>query len=101
MIKRAALIGLGTMGPGIAARLSRGGLDVTAYDVSPGAIERARGMLDLAGGVLDRLDIEAPGTGAGKVRFVETIAEAVDGAELVIENVPENIDINAQTYRDI
>ncbi|RUU81314.1 3-hydroxyacyl-CoA dehydrogenase family protein, partial [Mesorhizobium sp. M7A.T.Ca.TU.009.01.1.2] len=45
MIKRAALIGLGTMGPGIAARLSRGGLDVTAYDVSPGAIERARGML--------------------------------------------------------
>ncbi|RVA97567.1 3-hydroxyacyl-CoA dehydrogenase family protein, partial [Mesorhizobium sp. M7A.F.Ca.CA.004.01.1.1] len=27
MIKRAALIGLGTMGPGIAARLSRGVLD--------------------------------------------------------------------------
>nr|WP_245475884.1 5-formyl-3-hydroxy-2-methylpyridine 4-carboxylate 5-dehydrogenase [Mesorhizobium sp. M7A.F.Ca.US.006.01.1.1] len=101
MIKRAALIGLGTMGPGIAARLSRGGLDVTAYDVSPGAIERARGMLDLAGGVLDRLDIKVPGTGAGSVRFVETIAEAVDGAELVIENVPENIDIKAQTYRDI
>ncbi|TIW92236.1 MAG: 3-hydroxyacyl-CoA dehydrogenase family protein, partial [Mesorhizobium sp.] len=38
---------------------------------------------------------------AGSVRFVETIAEAVDGAELVIENVPENIDIKAQIYRDI
>jgi 5-formyl-3-hydroxy-2-methylpyridine 4-carboxylate dehydrogenase len=101
MIKRAALIGLGTMGPGIAARLSRGGLDVAAYDVSDAAVERARGMLDMAGGVLDRLDIKAPASGAGVVRFVGTIAEAVDAAELVIENVPENIDTKAETYRAI
>ncbi|AZO01498.1 3-hydroxyacyl-CoA dehydrogenase family protein [Mesorhizobium sp. M9A.F.Ca.ET.002.03.1.2] len=101
MIKRAALIGLGTMGPGIAARLSRGGLDVAAYDVSDAAVERARGMLDMAGGVLDRLDIRAPASGTGAVRFVQTIAEAVDAAELVIENVPENIDIKAETYRAI
>ncbi|TIO10521.1 5-formyl-3-hydroxy-2-methylpyridine 4-carboxylate 5-dehydrogenase [Mesorhizobium sp.] len=101
MIKRAALIGLGTMGPGIAARLSRGGLDVAAYDVSDVAVERARGMLDMAGGVLDRLDIKAPASGVGAVRFVGTIAEAVDAAELVIENVPENIDIKAETYRAI
>ncbi|RUV30685.1 MULTISPECIES: 5-formyl-3-hydroxy-2-methylpyridine 4-carboxylate 5-dehydrogenase [unclassified Mesorhizobium] len=101
MIKRAALIGLGTMGPGIAARLSRGGLDVAAYDVSDVAVERASGMLDIAGAILDRLDIKAPASGAGTVRFVRTLAEAVDGAELVIENVPENIDIKAETYRAI
>lgn len=101
MIKRAALIGLGTMGPGIAARLSRGGLDVAAYDVSDVAVERASGMLDIAGAILDRLDITAPASGAGTVRFVRTLAEAVDGAELVIENVPENIDIKAETYRAI
>jgi 3-hydroxybutyryl-CoA dehydrogenase/5-formyl-3-hydroxy-2-methylpyridine 4-carboxylate dehydrogenase len=99
MIKRAALIGLGTMGPGIAARLSRGGLDVAAYDVSDVAVERASGMLDIAGAILDRLDIKAPASGAGTVRFVRTLAETVDGAELVIENVPENIDIKAETYR--
>ncbi|PAP91658.1 5-formyl-3-hydroxy-2-methylpyridine 4-carboxylate 5-dehydrogenase [Mesorhizobium wenxiniae] len=101
MIKRAALIGLGTMGPGIAARLSRGGLDVAAYDVSDVAVERASGMLDIAGAILDRLDIKAPASGAGTVRFVRTLAETVDGAELVIENVPENIDIKAETYRAI
>ncbi|TIX56818.1 MAG: 3-hydroxyacyl-CoA dehydrogenase family protein [Mesorhizobium sp.] len=101
MIKRAALIGLGTMGPGIAARLSRGGLDVAAYDVSAVAVERASGMLDIAGAILDRLDIKEPASGAGTVRFVRTLAEAVDGAELVIENVPENIDIKAETYRAI
>ena len=101
MIKRAALIGLGTMGPGIAARLARGGLEVRAHDISRAAVERARDMLDVADGVLDRLDIKAPPSGAGTVRLVPTIAEAVDGAELVIENVPENIDIKAETYRAI
>ncbi|PSJ58961.1 5-formyl-3-hydroxy-2-methylpyridine 4-carboxylate 5-dehydrogenase [Pseudaminobacter soli (ex Li et al. 2025)] len=101
MIKRVALIGLGTMGPGIAARLSRGGLDVAAYDVSQAAIDRARSMLEIAGGALDRLGIEAPTGGAGTVSFVASIAEAVEGADLVIENVPENIDIKAETYRAV
>jgi 3-hydroxybutyryl-CoA dehydrogenase/5-formyl-3-hydroxy-2-methylpyridine 4-carboxylate dehydrogenase len=101
MIKRVALIGMGTMGPGIAARLSRGGLEVNVYDVSQGSLDRARGMLDIAGGVLDRLDIEPPSSGAGGVHFVSAIAEAVDRVELVIENVPENIEIKAATYREI
>ena len=42
MIQRIAIIGLGTMGPGMAARLARGGLQVVAYDVAPAAIERGR-----------------------------------------------------------
>ena len=101
MIKRVALIGLGTMGPGIAARLARGGLDVAAHDVAPAAVEKAKAMLGIAGGVLDRLGIEAPSDRAGSVRFAESLAEAVEGADLVIENVPENIDIKAETYRAI
>jgi 3-hydroxybutyryl-CoA dehydrogenase/5-formyl-3-hydroxy-2-methylpyridine 4-carboxylate dehydrogenase len=101
MIARAALIGLGTMGPGIAARLARGGIDVTAYDLSEAAIERAKSMLGTIDGVLDRLDIAAPEKGAGTIRFTSSLAEALEGAELVIENVPENIDIKAQVYRAV
>jgi len=101
MIRRAALIGLGTMGPGIAARLARGGIDVAAHDPSAAAIERAHAMLDTINGVLDRLEIAAPATGAGKATFAGTLAEAVAGAELVIENVPENIDTKASLYRAI
>ena len=55
MIRRIAIIGLGTMGPGMAARLARGGLQVAAYDVAPTAIERARSMLGAAETVLDAL----------------------------------------------
>lgn len=101
MIRRVAIIGMGTMGPGMAARLARGGLQVTAYDLAPAAIERARTMLAAAEGVLDALAIAPPSAGAGKVRFTDDIGDAVSGADLVIENVPENIAIKAEVYRKI
>ncbi len=101
MIQRIAIIGLGTMGPGMAARLARGGLHVTAYDVAPAAIERARSMLGVAETVLDSLGVAAPSAGAGSVRFTDDIGDAVAGADLVIENVPENISIKAEVYRAI
>lgn len=101
MIQRIAIIGQGTMGPGMAARLARGGLHVTAYDVAPAAIERARSMLGIAETVLDTLGVAAPSAGAGSVRFTDDIGDAVAGADLVIENVPENISIKAEVYRTI
>jgi 5-formyl-3-hydroxy-2-methylpyridine 4-carboxylic acid 5-dehydrogenase len=58
-------------------------------------------VLEMANGVLDRLGIAAPEAGAGTVRFAPDMAEAVKGADLVIENVPEDIAIKAQTYRAI
>jgi 3-hydroxybutyryl-CoA dehydrogenase/5-formyl-3-hydroxy-2-methylpyridine 4-carboxylate dehydrogenase len=101
MIRNIAIIGMGTMGPGMAARLARGGLQVTAYDVAPAAIERARTMQGVAEGVLDSLGIAAPAAGAGTVHFTDDLADAVAGADLVIENVPENIAIKAEVYRKI
>lgn len=101
MIRRVAIIGLGTMGPGMAARLARGGLDVVAHDVAPAAIERAKSMLATAGTVLDSLGIAPPAAGAGTVHFADDLATAVSGADLIIENVPENESIKADVYRRI
>lgn len=101
MIRRVGLIGLGTMGPGIAARLARGGLTVCAFDTAPEAADRARGLIDLATGVMDQLGIAQPGGEAGEIIFASSVAEAVDGADLIIENVPENRDIKIETYRAI
>jgi 5-formyl-3-hydroxy-2-methylpyridine 4-carboxylic acid 5-dehydrogenase len=100
-IRTIAVVGLGTMGPGIAARLARGGIDVAAFDTAPAAVERARAMLPVADGVLDNLGIDAAGSGAGSVRFAENLADCVSGADLVIENVPEDEAIKAAVYRDI
>ena len=101
MIRNVAIIGLGTMGPGMAARLARGGLQVVAYDVAPAAIERARPLLGVAETVLDALGIAPPSAGVGTVRFTDDIGDAVSGADLVIENVPENILVKTEVYRTI
>lgn len=101
MIKRVAIIGMGTMGPGMAARLAKGGIDVTAYDIAPQAIERARAMLGPADAVLEALGVTASSAQPGSVRFTDDIETAVAGADLVIENVPESIDVKAAVYGKI
>jgi len=101
MIQRVAIIGLGTMGPGMAARLARGGIEVAAYDIAPAAIERARSMMVASDGVLDALGIAATPDSAGSVRFTDSIEDVVAGADLVIENVPEKEEIKADVYRKI
>ena len=59
-VRRAAVIGTGTMGPGMGAVLARAGIETALYDVSDEALERAKGGVTMAEGVLDRL--EAPRT---------------------------------------
>jgi 3-hydroxybutyryl-CoA dehydrogenase/5-formyl-3-hydroxy-2-methylpyridine 4-carboxylate dehydrogenase len=95
---RIAVIGAGSMGPGMAARLARGGHDVAVWDVSPAALRRAESLLPTIGEVLDALGLDKLG---GGVRFANSLADAVAGADLVIENVPESVDIKAALYRDL
>jgi 3-hydroxybutyryl-CoA dehydrogenase/5-formyl-3-hydroxy-2-methylpyridine 4-carboxylate dehydrogenase len=93
-----AIIGMGSMGPGMAARLARGGHAVRAFDVAPAAIERAQAMLPMIAGALDGLGIDEQG---GTVTFHDSFAATVADAALVIENVPEKVEIKAQVYRDL
>jgi 3-hydroxybutyryl-CoA dehydrogenase/5-formyl-3-hydroxy-2-methylpyridine 4-carboxylate dehydrogenase len=99
MIRSVALLGLGTMGPGIAARLARGGLTVAAYDSAPAQYPKAEAMLPAIRGVLDRLEVvQRPG---GALRFADNLADALAGADLVIENIPEDEALKAALYRNI
>ena len=56
-LNRATILGTGTMGPGMGAVLARAGLQVKLFDVSPDALERAKGMVGMVEGVLDRLEV--------------------------------------------
>ena len=97
---RAAIIGTGTMGPGMAATLARGGLDVRCFDTSAAARERVPGEADVARGVLERIG-GAAAAEPGTVTVHGDLAEAVDGADLVIEAVPENAEIKAAVFADL
>ncbi|MGH2986699.1 MAG: 3-hydroxyacyl-CoA dehydrogenase NAD-binding domain-containing protein [Solirubrobacterales bacterium] len=97
-IKRAAVIGTGTMGPGMGAVLERAGIEVALYDVSEEAVERARKGVDLARGVLERLEVER--VDGGDIRFETDLAAALDGADLVLEAVPEKLELKQEVFAD-
>jgi 3-hydroxyacyl-CoA dehydrogenase len=96
-VRRAAVIGTGTMGPGMGAVLARAGIETVLYDVSAEALERAKAGVQMAEGVLDRL--EAPAADGGSVRFETELAAALDGVELVVEAVPEKLELKHEIFR--
>lgn len=95
-IRRAAVIGTGTMGPGMGAVLARAGIETALYDVSAEALERAKAGVQMAARVLDRL--EAPTADGGSVHFQTELAAALDGAELVVEAVPEKLELKHEIF---
>ncbi len=93
---KVAIMGTGTMGPGMGAVCARAGMQVAMYDVSADAIERAKAGYDMAWGVLDRL--EAPVVPGGSVRYASDVAGALDGAEFVMEAIPEKLDLKKSEF---
>jgi 3-hydroxybutyryl-CoA dehydrogenase/5-formyl-3-hydroxy-2-methylpyridine 4-carboxylate dehydrogenase len=84
------------MGPGIGAVLARTGIQTALYDVSPEALERAKAGAELAAGVLERLD--AAKEDGGSLRFEADLDAALDGANFVIEAVPEKLELKHEVF---
>jgi 3-hydroxybutyryl-CoA dehydrogenase/5-formyl-3-hydroxy-2-methylpyridine 4-carboxylate dehydrogenase len=96
---KAAVIGLGTMGPGICATLARAGMTVTAYDVSADQRAKTPELSKQADGVLAALGV-ADRTKA-PITVADSLAAACAGAGLVIETVPEKLDIKQAVFKEI
>lgn len=99
MPKISAVIGSGSMGPGIAALLARYGSEVRLNDISEEALTRAEQVCAGATRALDQLDV--PVTPGGSVSFELDQTKALEGADLVIEAIPERIDLKKQVLRQI
>jgi 3-hydroxybutyryl-CoA dehydrogenase/5-formyl-3-hydroxy-2-methylpyridine 4-carboxylate dehydrogenase len=91
---------MGTMGPGIAATLARGGLAVRAFDTSAEALSKAEGAVKIANGVLDSLGMEQRGT-ATAITYHSALAEAVRDVDLIVESVPEKLEIKTAVFREL
>ncbi len=97
-LNRAAVLGTGTMGPGMGAVLARAGLEVTLFDVKPEALERAQGMVSMVEGVLDRLEVPKHD---GSLSYESDRAAALDGVDVVAEAVPEQLELKRQLFVEI
>jgi 5-formyl-3-hydroxy-2-methylpyridine 4-carboxylic acid 5-dehydrogenase len=98
-IKNAAVIGLGTMGPGISATLARAGMAVSAFDADPAKRLKAEPAFAAAATVLTALAV--PDHSAAAIKVHDSLAACVAGADLVIETVPEDLDLKIRVFRDI
>jgi 3-hydroxybutyryl-CoA dehydrogenase/5-formyl-3-hydroxy-2-methylpyridine 4-carboxylate dehydrogenase len=79
------------------AVLARAGLKVALYDVSAEALERAKGGVQVADGVLDRL--EAPKREEGSVRFTDDLGDALTDVDLVLEAISEKLELKQDIFR--
>ena len=96
-IKRVAVIGCGTVGASWAALFLGHGLDVAAYDPSPGAEERLQSFVDHA---LDQL-AELGTREKGELRFSGDLTDVLGAADFVQENVPEDETLKRRMLADI
>ncbi|MGW2086150.1 3-hydroxyacyl-CoA dehydrogenase family protein [Streptomyces sp. NPDC001880] len=98
-----AVVGLGTMGTGIAEVLARAGHEVIGIDISDAAARRAVAALEASTArAVRRERITEKERGDVLARF-RTFADlrAASEAELVIEVVPESYEIKQQVFREL
>ncbi|MCE6997871.1 3-hydroxyacyl-CoA dehydrogenase NAD-binding domain-containing protein [Saccharothrix sp. S26] len=97
------VVGLGTMGAGIAEVLARTGTTVVAVDVDEAGLARGRGHLDhstdraVAGGKLSADERDAT---LARISYATSL-DALAGVDLVIEAVPERIELKAAVFAEL
>jgi carnitine 3-dehydrogenase len=98
--KRLAVIGTGVIGSAWAARALARGLDVSAWDPAPGAEARLRSAINNAWPALQRVGLAA-GASRRRLRFASSLQAAVQGADYVQENGPEDEDLKRSLLAEI
>jgi 3-hydroxybutyryl-CoA dehydrogenase len=103
-IKKIAIIGLGTMGPGLAEVFLQAGYRVTGYDLDPAAATKCgqviEGMLAtmIEFNLVSRQEASAA---MANIDYADSLKSAVSGAQIIIEAVSENRKIKQDIYEQI
>jgi 3-hydroxybutyryl-CoA dehydrogenase len=103
MIKTVALIGSGFMGIQIATRAVLHGSSVRIYDLKKEALEKARNDIKL---ILDVCSLDGEFKGDPekyhkRVSYYSSLAEAVKDTDLIIEIVPESLELKREVFAQL
>ncbi|KKF40113.1 3-hydroxybutyryl-CoA dehydrogenase [Halorubrum saccharovorum] len=99
-----AILGAGTMGHGIAQVSAMGGHDVRLRDLETEIVEAGLDAIEsnLDGGVeRDKLTPSEAESARSRIIGTTSLPEAVTGADLVVEAVPEELPIKHDTVTDV
>ncbi len=101
-VKRIAVLGAGTMGHGIAQVAALAGLEVALQDVDTDVLERARTRIhdNLDKGVArGKVELAARDAALSRLHLTAILEEAADGADVVVEAVPEKLELKRDLFR--
>ena len=96
----AAVVGGGVIGGGWVARLIQNGVDVQVFDPDPEAPRKFEAVMANADHAIAKLTM-APMPTPGRLHFAASIADAVAAAELIVEAVPERLEVKHAVYAEI
>lgn len=100
-VEKVAVIGSGLMGRGIAHVAALGGYRTTMVDVSAEILEKAMGNIrkEMEKGVsIGKLAADAKDAALGRLVVGTNLEEAARDADLVIEAIPEDMKLKAETF---
>ena len=102
-IKKIAVLGAGTMGPGIAQTYAMGGYEVTMWTRSESTREKAIASLHSQLNTFEEegLLTESKDVILGRIKFELTVEEAVKGADFIQETIVEKKDAKEALYAEL
>lgn len=103
-IKKIAVIGLGTMGPGLVEAFAQAGCRVTGFDANPEAAEGCRKVIQAILETLDEFDMisrEQAQAVTASIAYADSLEAAVRDAQIVIEAISENPQAKQEIYAQI
>jgi len=100
MVLNAAVIGGGVIGAGWVARLLHNGVNVAVFDPAADAKQKIDAVLANAALAANKLS-DVPARTPGKLNYCDTTEQAVMDAELIVEAVPEQLELKQSVYSQI
>jgi 3-hydroxybutyryl-CoA dehydrogenase len=101
-IRRVAVIGAGTMGRGIAHATAQAGYETTLFDAVSGVPERARVEIEATlekGVARGKVTAAEKAATLDRIRLETDLARVVENADLVVEAVPEKLELKRDLFR--
>ncbi|MCW4037075.1 MAG: 3-hydroxyacyl-CoA dehydrogenase [Candidatus Bathyarchaeota archaeon] len=101
---KAAVIGAGIMGHGIAELLALAGYDVTLVDISDEVLKKALDNIQWSLGKFvqrKRIQEEDAKNAMSRIKTSVEVEEAASDADLVVEAVPENLELKKSIFKKV